>query len=104
MARRPATGTRAVRPRPAGVAPGTPPAWKQRQLSGGLASLERAMRLGRLRQRELVVDAELELAALEPAQHLARPLQQLRARDDVVSERRPGQEQRALLAQQQGVE
>src|SRR3989442_8903882 len=49
---------------------------KQQHLSGGLASLERAMRLGRLRQRELVGDAELELAALDPAQHLARPLQQ----------------------------
>src|SRR5205823_1520426 len=67
----------------------------EKDLARGLPALERAMRLSGLRQRELVLDAQLDLPVLDPAQDFTRPLDQLLARADVVVEARPLQEERA---------
>src|SRR5207237_1989130 len=76
----------------------------QQHLSRGLPSLEQPVCLRRLRERELALDAQLQPAALDPAQHLPRPRHQLGARQDVVRQRRPREEERALLAQHLRVE
>src|SRR3989454_7851287 len=59
----------------------------QQHLPRGLSSFEQPMRLRCLRERELAVDADLQRAALDPAQHVARPREQLGARCDVVHDR-----------------
>src|SRR3989441_807801 len=76
----------------------------QQHLPRGLSSFEQPMRLRCLRERELAVDADLQPAALDPAQHLARPREQLGARCDVVHDRGTGEEERALLVQHLRVE
>src|SRR5438034_859115 len=76
----------------------------QQHLPRGLASFQQPVRLRRLRERELALDAHRQFSALAPAQQLAGPREQLRARRDVVRQRGPGEEQRALLAQHLGVE
>src|SRR5438034_1327275 len=76
----------------------------QQHLPRGLASFQQPVRLRRLRERELALDAHRQFSALDPAQHLAGPREQLRARRDVVRQRGPGEEQRALLAQHLRVE
>src|SRR3989442_2067947 len=76
----------------------------QQHLPRGLASFQQPVRLRRLRERELALDAHRQFSALAPAQQLAGPREQLRARRDVVRQRGPGEEQRALLAQHLRVE
>src|SRR5207245_24250 len=80
------------------------PSRDQQHFPGRLPAFELAVRLRCLRQRELTVDADLQPARLEPAQHLARPREQLGTRRDVVHHRRPGEKQRTLLAQHLRVE
>ena len=50
--------------------------------------LQLAVRLGRLRERELMPDAQPQRAVAHPAQHLVRALEQLGARRDVVRQAR----------------
>src|SRR6266513_2853703 len=76
----------------------------QQHLPRGLASFQLPVRLRRLRERELALDAHRQFSALAPAQQLAGPREPLRARRDVVRQRGPGEEQRALLAQHLRVE
>src|SRR5712691_5446303 len=86
------------------TAPGDWRSRSQQHLPRGLASFQQAVRLRRLRERELALDAHRQLSALDPAQQLAGPPEQLGARRDVVRQRGPGEEQRALLAQHLRVE
>src|SRR2546430_5527119 len=65
----------------------------QQHLPRGLASFQQPVRLRRLRERELALDAHRQFSALAPAQQLAGPREQLRARRDVVRQRGPGEEQ-----------
>src|SRR5882672_12903493 len=67
----------------------------QHHLTGCLARLERPVRFGRVLQWELELRAHFELAVTDPAQQLVGALEQLGARDDVVVEARPRQEERA---------
>src|SRR2546429_410496 len=76
----------------------------QQHLPRGLASFQQPVRLRRLRERELALDAHRQFSALDPAQHLACPPEQLGARRGIVRQRGPGEEQRALLAQHLRVE
>src|SRR2546427_11179088 len=76
----------------------------QEDLARGLPALERAMCLGGLGQRELVLDAQLDLPVLDPAQDFTRPLDQLLARADVVVEAGPLQEERAAHVEDLEVE
>src|SRR5262245_63028563 len=76
----------------------------QQDLAGALPSLEGPMRFGSLGQRELVFDAELELAIADPAQHVARALQELRPRGDVMIEARARHEQRAPVVEHLEIE
>src|SRR5437588_408749 len=76
----------------------------QQHLPRGLPSLEQPVRLRCLRKRELALDAQLQLAALDPAQHLPCPRDQVGARQDVVRQRGPGEEERPFLAQYLRVE
>ena len=68
----------------------------EQHFTGGLAALQRAMGLGGVLERELVLGAQLELAVPDPAEQLARAREQLVAGDDVVIEARAREEQRAL--------
>src|SRR2546427_3366278 len=79
--------------------PGDRRSGNQQHLPRGLASFQQPVRFRRLRERDLALDAHLQFSALDPAQHLACPREQLGARRDVVRQRGPGEEQRALLAQ-----
>src|SRR6059058_5808591 len=45
----------------------------QQHFPRGLPSLEQPVRLRHLRERHLAVDAQLQLAALDPAEHFSRP-------------------------------
>src|SRR5256886_16549768 len=62
------------------------------------------MRLGGLREGELVFDPQLERATLDPRQHLPRPRDELRTGGDVVGDGGERQKERALLVQDLRVE
>src|SRR5438876_3802318 len=62
------------------------------------------MRLGGLREGELVFDPQLERATLDPRQHLPRPRDELRTGGDVVGDGGARQKERALLVQDLRVE
>src|SRR5438046_1163930 len=76
----------------------------QQHFPRGLPCFEQPVRLRRPRERELAVDTDLHHSALDPAQHLARPREQLGARCDVVHDRGTGKEERTLLVQHLRVE
>src|SRR2546425_8917561 len=84
--------------------PGDRRSGNQQHLPRGLASFQQPVRLRRLRERELALDAHRQFSALAPTQQLAGPREQLRPRRDAVRQRGPGEEQRALLAQHLRVE
>src|SRR5579884_4142171 len=86
------------------VMPGPPLSRNQQHLARGLPPFERAVRRGRLRERELAADAQLQRARADPAEHLLGARQQLGPRRHVVRETRPREEQRALLAEQLRIE
>mmetsp|Transcript_31090 Transcript_31090/g.53191 ORF Transcript_31090/g.53191 Transcript_31090/m.53191 type:complete len:461 (+) Transcript_31090:189-1571(+) len=65
-------------------------------LALGGARLEVLVARGRLGQRELAIDGDVELAALEPAEDLVGAHEQLVARGDVVEELGPRHEGRLL--------
>src|SRR6185369_8723720 len=69
-----------------------------------LAGFEIAMRLGRVLEGVALLDFDLHLAALDHIEQLARGSLELRAIGDVIEQRRPGQEQRALLGEDSGRE
>src|SRR5262245_287699 len=76
----------------------------QQDLPRRLPCLERTVRVGRLGQRELVLETQLEFAVADPAQHVARALDELLASGDVVVEARPRHEQRTSRIQDPEVE
>src|SRR5213592_4540973 len=76
----------------------------QQHFPRGLPSLEQPVRLRRLREWELAVDAQLQLAALDPAEHFSRPRDELGPGEDVVRQRGAREEERPFLAQHLRVE
>src|SRR6267142_3620989 len=69
-----------------------------------LPSLERPVGFRRVLQRELELRAQLELAVPDPAEKLARALEELGARADVMVQARPRQEELALGVERLRVE
>src|SRR3989440_12404080 len=69
-----------------------------------LPSLEQPVRLRRLRERHFPVDAQLQLAVLDPAEHFSRPRDELGPGEDVVRQRGAREEKRPFLAQHLRVE
>src|SRR5262245_12355679 len=68
----------------------------QQHLARRLAPLERAVRVGRVLERELELHPQLQLAITHPAEQVGGPLLQLLAGGDVGVEARTREEQRAL--------
>src|SRR5258708_21135434 len=71
----------------------------QQHLALGLALFEVAMPRGGLRQRELAVDAHLELILGDPGEDVGGTPEQLVARGDVMGDGRPREEERAFGVQ-----
>src|SRR4051812_39086998 len=72
---------------------------RQQHLARGLAGGEVLLRLARLVERVARADPDVEAAVGNPAEHLARAVEQLVSGRDVVREARAGQEQRAAGVQ-----
>src|SRR5262245_5489414 len=69
-----------------------------------LPGFERPVRLRRVLQRKLELGAQLDLTVADPAQELLGALQELGARDDVVVQAGPREEERALCVERLRVE
>src|SRR3989454_4769369 len=76
----------------------------EEQLARGAARFQLAVRLAGLRERKLTADSQLEPPGAHPRHHLACPRKQLGSRHDVVVERWPGGEERALLTEDLEIE
>src|SRR2546421_8019544 len=76
----------------------------QQQLAGSLAAFQVAMRLRGLSQPVDVLDAQFQLAAGDPTEHVAGAPFQFVAGGGVVRQSRPGNKQRAFLRQLDQVE
>src|SRR5207248_1542429 len=70
--------------------------------SGGLPRFERAMGFAGVLEREALLKLNLDLAGCDNVKELSGGLLQLLVLHDVIVERRPGEEERALLRQQSG--
>src|SRR6266545_240914 len=76
----------------------------EENLAGGLAAFEGPVGVGGLGLRELVLDAKLELAVADPAEHFPCPLDKLLAGGDVVVQARPLDIERAPRIEHRQVE